>query len=147
MGESENPNLRLRSSLELWSRSWHGWFVEQSFLVRNLFHNNIFLDVLFMRLDGERRLSRCLPIIITFVPNHHLQCLYFVFPIMRCAFCSYQYVGLAERRIPCRFVENLTFPLLKRRNPSRPPPKVIFCGSKYDSLSYSLVPLFLPPLT
>jgi len=30
MRESENPNLRLRSCLELWSRSWHGWFLEQN---------------------------------------------------------------------------------------------------------------------
>ena len=60
-----------------------------------------------MRLDGERRLSRCLPITITFVPNHHSQCLYCVFPIMRCTFCSHLDVGLAERRTPCRFVGNL----------------------------------------
>jgi len=42
-GTSENPNLRLRSRLELWSRSWHGWFLEQSFLVWNLFNNDILL--------------------------------------------------------------------------------------------------------
>jgi len=48
---SEKPDLRLRSRLELWSRSWHGWFLEQSFLVRNLFYNDTFVDVLF-RLGG-----------------------------------------------------------------------------------------------
>jgi len=31
MWARESPNLRLRSRLELWSRSWHGWFLEQSF--------------------------------------------------------------------------------------------------------------------
>ena len=38
-------------------------------------------------------------------------------------------------------------PSFKRQNSSRPPPQVIFCGSNHDSLSYSLVPLSLPPLT
>jgi len=33
------PQPELRSRLELWSRSWHGWFLEQSFLVRKLFYN------------------------------------------------------------------------------------------------------------
>ena len=124
------------------------WLIcRTEFSSSELVYNDIFLDVLFMRLDGKRRLSRCLPIIITFVPNHHLQCLYFVFPIMRCAFCSNQYLGLAERRIPCKFVGNLTFPSWKRQNRSRARPQVIFCGFKHDSLSYSLVSLFLPPVT
>ena len=39
-------------SVKLWSRSWHGWFLEQSFLVRNLFCNDIFVDVLVV---GKRR--------------------------------------------------------------------------------------------
>jgi len=43
MGERENPNLRLRSRLELWSRSWHGWFLEQSFLIWNLLYNDAVL--------------------------------------------------------------------------------------------------------
>jgi len=30
----EIPYLRLRSHQELWSRSWHGWFLEQSFWFR-----------------------------------------------------------------------------------------------------------------
>jgi len=33
---SENPNLRLRSRLELWSRSRHGWFLQKSFLTESL---------------------------------------------------------------------------------------------------------------
>jgi len=65
-----------------------------------------------MRLDGERRLSHCLPNMNTFVPNHRSQCLYCVFPIMRCAFGAHLDVGLAERRTPCRFVGNLMFPSL-----------------------------------
>jgi len=54
MGESENPNLRLRSRLELWSRSWHGWFLEHSFLVRNLFYNDTCVDFLFRGWNGDR---------------------------------------------------------------------------------------------
>ena len=89
------------------------WLIlEQNFLVQNLFYNDIFLDVLFMRLDCERRLSRCLPNLSTFVPNDRSQCLYYVLPIMRCAFGAYLDVGLAERRTPCKFVGNLTFPSL-----------------------------------
>jgi len=75
MGESENPNLRLRSCLELWSRSWHGWFLEQSFLVRNLFYNDTFVDVLLRGWNGDRKSSRCLPNTSTFVPNDRSQCL------------------------------------------------------------------------
>jgi len=56
---SENPNLRLRSRLELWSRSWHGWFLEQIFLVRNLFYNDTFVDVLFRGGNGDRKSSSC----------------------------------------------------------------------------------------
>jgi len=51
---SEIPHLRLRSHQELWSRSWHGWFLGQSFLVRNLFYNDIFCGVW----DGQRKVSR-----------------------------------------------------------------------------------------
>jgi len=81
------------------------WLISRTeFLVWNLFYNDIFLDVLFKRLDGERRLSRCLPSTSTFVPNDRSQCLYCVLPIMRCAFGAHLDVGLAERRTPCRFV-------------------------------------------
>jgi len=34
MRESEIPYLRLRSHQELWSRSWHGWFLKQRFWFR-----------------------------------------------------------------------------------------------------------------
>ena len=112
MGESENPNLRLRSRLELWSLSWHGWLLEQSFLVRNLFYNDTFFDVLFRDWNGDRKSSRCLPNTSTFLPNDPSQCLYCVLPIMRCTFGAHLDVGLAERRTPCRFVGNLTFPFL-----------------------------------
>ena len=112
MGERENPNLRLRSRLELWSRSWHGWFLEQSFLVRNLIYNITFVDVLLRGGNGNRKSSCCLPNTSTFVPNDHSQCLYCVLPIIWCAFGAHLDVGLAERRTPCRFVGNLTFPSL-----------------------------------
>ena len=58
MGETENPNLRLRSRLEQWSHSWHGWFLEQSFVDWNLFYNVTFVDVFFRGLDGDRKSSR-----------------------------------------------------------------------------------------
>jgi len=63
----------------------------------------------FNRLDGDRRLLRCLPNTRTFVPNDRSQCLYCVLPIMRCACGAHLDVGLAERRTPCR---NLMFPSL-----------------------------------
>jgi len=89
------------------------WLIlEQDFLVRNLLYNDICLDLLFMRLDGERRLSRCLPNISTSVPNDSSQCLYCVLPTIRCAIGAHLDVGLAEQRTPCRFVGNLTFPSL-----------------------------------
>jgi len=110
--DSENPNLRLRSRLILWSRSRHGWFLEQSFLVRNLFYTDTFVDVLFRGWNGDRKSSRCLPNTSTFVPNDRSQCLYCVLPIMRCAFGAHLDVGLAEPRTPCRFLGNLTFPSL-----------------------------------
>jgi len=53
----EIPYLRLRSHQELWSRSWHGWFLEQSFLVQNLFYNDIFVDVFFRGRDCDRKVS------------------------------------------------------------------------------------------
>jgi len=37
-------------------------------LVRNLFYNDIFFDVLFKRLEGDKRLSHCLLNTSTFVP-------------------------------------------------------------------------------
>jgi len=112
MGKSENPNMRLRSRSELWSHSWHGWFLEQSFLVWNLFYNDTFVDVLFRDWNGDKKSSPCLPNSSTFVPNDRLQYFYCVLPIMRCAFGAHLDVGLAERRTPCRFVGNLTFPSL-----------------------------------
>ena len=54
--------------------------------VRNLFYNDIFLDVLFKRLDGDRRLSRCLPNTSTFVPNDRLQLPHLLYVFLRC-FC------------------------------------------------------------
>jgi len=63
---SEIPYLRLWSHWELWSRPWHGWFLGQSFLGRNLFYNDSFADVLFRGWHGERRLSRRLPTTSTF---------------------------------------------------------------------------------
>ena len=80
MGESEKPNVRLRSHLELWSRSWHSWFLEQSFQVRKLFYNDTFVDVLFRGLDSDRKSSRSLPNTSTFVPNDRSQCLHCVLP-------------------------------------------------------------------
>jgi len=120
MGESENPNRRLRSHLELWSRSWHGWFLEQSFLVRKLFYNDTFVDVLFRGLDGDRKSSRCLPNTSTFVPNDRSQCLYCVLPIMRCAFGAHIDIGLAERQTPSwgRWKSHVFFPLSEGRWPS-----------------------------
>jgi len=119
--DSENPHLRVRSRLELWSRSWHGLhgFLEQSFLVRELFYNDTFVDVLFRGLDGDRKSSRCLPNTSTFVPNDRSQCLPCVLPIMRCARGTHLDVALAERRTPCRFVGNLTFPSLFLREDVR----------------------------
>ena len=71
-----------------------------------------FLDVLFKRLDGYRRLSSCLPNTNTLVPNDRSQCLYCNLPIMRGAFGAHLDVVLAERLTPYRFVGNLTFPSL-----------------------------------
>ena len=99
----EIPYLRLRSHQELWSRSWHGWFLEQSFLVRNLFYNAIFVDVLFRGWDGQRKGSRFLSNTSTFLPK----CLQCVLPIMRCAFGAHLDVGFAERQTPCRFIETV----------------------------------------
>jgi len=112
--QTEASRLRSerRSRLELWLRSWHGWFLEQSFLVRNLFYDDFFVDVLFRGWDGDRKSSRFLPNTCTFVPNDRSQCLYCVLLIMRCAFGAHLDVNLAERRTPCRFVGNLTFPSL-----------------------------------
>ena len=89
------------------------WLIlEKSFLVRKLFYNDTFVDVLFRGLVGDRKSSRCLTNTSTFVPNDRSQCLYCVLPIMRCAFGAHLDVGLVERRTPCRFVGNLTFPSL-----------------------------------
>jgi len=41
-----------------------------------------------------------------------LQRLFCVLSIMRCAFAAHLDVGLAERTIPCRFIELCTFPSL-----------------------------------
>jgi len=89
------------------------WLIsKQSFLVRNLFYKDIFVDVLLRGWDGERKLSRRLPNTSTFVQNDPSQCLYYVLPIMRCAFEAHLGVGLAERPNPCRFVGNvhISFP-------------------------------------
>ena len=63
-----------------------------------MFYNDICLDILFKRLDGERRLSRCLPNTSTFVPKDRSQCLCCVLPIMRCALGAHLDVGLVDRR-------------------------------------------------
>jgi len=65
------------------------WLIlEQSFLVRNLFYNDIFLDVLLKRLDGDRRLLRCLPNTSTFVPNNRSQCIVFIILRVRVSLLS-----------------------------------------------------------
>jgi len=89
MRESEIPYLRLRSYHELWSRSWHGWFLEHGFLVWNFIYNDIFGDVLLRGWNSQRKLSRFLPNTITFVPNDFSQCIHCVLSIMRCAFGSW----------------------------------------------------------
>jgi len=42
-------------SLRTVTRSWHGWFLEQSFLVRNSFYNDIFADVRFKRFGPREK--------------------------------------------------------------------------------------------
>ena len=86
---TEIPYLRLRSYHELWSRSWHGWFLEHGFLVWNFIYNDIFVDVLLRGWNSQRKLSRFLPNTITFVPNNFSQCFHCVLSIMRCAFGSW----------------------------------------------------------
>jgi len=86
--------------------------IEQSILIWTLFYNDTFVDVLFRGWDGDRKSSRRLPNTSTFEPDDRSQCLYCVLPTMRCAFGARLDVGLAERRTPCRFVGNLTFPSL-----------------------------------
>jgi len=86
MRESEIPYLRLRSHHELWSRSWHGWFLEHGFLVWNLIYNDFFVDVLFRGWNSQRKLSRFLTNTITSVRNDRSQCIHCVLSIMRCAF-------------------------------------------------------------
>ena len=65
---ARTPTLRLQSRLEMWSHSWHSWCLEESFLVRNLFYNDTFIDVLFGGWDGDRKSSHCLSNTSTFVP-------------------------------------------------------------------------------
>jgi len=91
------------------------WLISRtSFLVRNLFYDDIFVEVLLRGWDGERKSSRrsSLPNTSTFVPNDRSQYLYCVLPIIWCAFEAHLDVGLAERPAPCRFVENvhISFP-------------------------------------
>jgi len=50
------------------------------------------------------KLSRCLPNTSTFVPYDRSQCLYWILPIIRCAYCAHLDVGLVERPTPCRFI-------------------------------------------
>ena len=73
----------------------------------------IFLLTSFLEVGTAiERCRDCLSNISTFVPNDRSQCHYCVLPIMRCAFGAHLDVGLTERRTPCRFVGNLTFPFL-----------------------------------
>jgi len=87
--------------------------------------HDIFDDVLFKRLaEGGRKLSSRLPNTSTFVPNVRSQCLYWVLPIMWCAFGAHLDVGLEERPAPCRFIGTVhvsfprfgRWPSLTRRN-------------------------------
>ena len=109
---SKNPNLMLQSLQEKWSRSWHDLVLEQSFYFKSRSRTTFLLTTVLRGSGSKRRLSRCLPNTSTFVPNDCLQCLYCVLPIMRCAFGAHLDVVVAERRTPCRFVGNLTFPSL-----------------------------------
>jgi len=120
MGENENPNPRLQSCWELWSRSWHGWFLEKSFLVRKLFYNDTFVDVLFKGWNGDTKSSRCLPNTSTFARNDCSQSLYCVWPIMRCAFwrSPRRWPGEATNPVQIRWKSHVSFPLSWGRWPS-----------------------------
>ena len=95
--------VSLRTMVTFWT--WSS--CETEFPVKKLFYNDIYIDVLFLWLDSERRLSRWLPNTSTFVPNDRSQRTYCVLPIMRCAFGAHLDVGLAERPTPCRFIETV----------------------------------------
>jgi len=104
MGESKILYLRLWSHEEQWSCSWHGWFLEQSFLIRNSFYNDIFVEVHLKRFGRREKVVALFANTSTFVPNDRSQCPFCVLPIMWCAFGAHLDAGLAERPTPCRFI-------------------------------------------
>ena len=104
VGGSEIPYLRLWSHYDEWSRSWHGWFLGHSFLIRNSFYNDIFVDVRFKRFGRREKIVALIANTSTFVPHDRPQCPFCVLPIMLCACGAPLDVGLAERRTLCRFI-------------------------------------------
>jgi len=63
--------------------------------VRDLFYNNIFVDVLFKRLGQREKVVALIANTSTFVPNDCSHCPFCVMFIMRCAFGAQLDVGLA----------------------------------------------------
>jgi len=115
MGESEILYLRLWSHEEQWSRSWHGWFLVQGFLIPNSFYNDIFVEVHLKRFGRREKVVALFANTSMFVPNDRSQCPFSVLPIMWCAACAHLDVGLAERPTPCRFIETgfVSFPCFR----------------------------------
>ena len=117
---SENPNLRLRSQSELWSRCDIVEFYKRVSQFSYIVHTcsiTTFSSSFLRGWDGERKLSRRVSNTSTFVPNDRSQCLYCVLPIVWCAFVAHLDVSLAERSTPCRFIGtvHVSFPM-KRWN-------------------------------
>jgi len=89
---------------------WHG-----SFIVVYVLHDSSILvyAILYMcsRPLGDKVIG-CLPDLSTFASYDRLQHLFYVLPIMWCAFGAHLDVGLAERLAPCRFIEtvHVSFP-------------------------------------
>jgi len=102
--KSEIPYLRLWSHYEQWSRSWHGWFLGQSFLIRNSFYNDNFVDIRFKSNGRREQVVALIAGTSTFVPNDRSHYPFCVLPIMWCAFGAQLDVGLAERPTPWRFI-------------------------------------------
>ena len=92
-------SLRTMVTFVTWSSS------RTEFLVKKLFYNDIFDDVLFKRVGRrDKAVASFTSYKSTFVPNARSQCLYCVLPIMRCAFGAHLDAGLAERPTPCRSI-------------------------------------------
>jgi len=105
---SENPSWGCGLMQELWSHQWHGWVLEQSFVVCNVLYPVIYFKSLVPTVYvwedwGQRWAVACLHNTSMLSSEDFPKCLCCVLSILWCTVGACLDVDIVERSTPCRF--------------------------------------------